>query len=140
MSKFWICAVETKQDFNELELLVLVDSEENLDGTNANLDGSKKYFAIPDGYDISNVKLEEVVDGYGEFVLVEDTTKTDNPLWQTLKNMRNVKLSASDWTDLPHASLSEEEKTAWVEYRQDLRDIPQDFDTVDDVIWPIEPV
>lgn len=48
-------------------------------------------------------------------------------------------LSACDWTQLNDAILSIEEKTAWQEYRQALRDIPQAFATPDNVIWPIAP-
>lgn len=31
---------------------------------------------------------------------------------------------ACDWTQLPDARLSEEDKVAWTEYRQKLRDLP----------------
>jgi hypothetical protein len=52
---------------------------------------------------------------------------------------RDEKLTACDWTQLPDAQLTEEQRAAWVAYRQALRDLP---DTADDngwVQWPEEP-
>lgn len=50
------------------------------------------------------------------------------------RSRRNALLSASDWTQLPNAPLSAEEKTRWEQYRQHLRDIPKQsgFPTVID--------
>jgi len=49
--------------------------------------------------------------------------------WATLYRVRNDKLAASDWTQLPDVLLTAEQVTAWREYRQALRDWP---DTVTD--------
>jgi len=59
--------------------------------------------------------------------------------WSLLKSYRNELLSRSDWTQLPDAVLTLEEKTAWQDYRQALRDIPQNYATPDDVIFPTPP-
>lgn len=50
------------------------------------------------------------------------------------RDRRNALLSASDWTQLPNAPLSAEEKARWEQYRQHLRDIPKQsgFPTVID--------
>lgn len=40
-----------------------------------------------------------------------------------LRRTRNNHLAACDWTQLPDAPLSSEEKTNWTTYRQTLRDI-----------------
>lgn len=59
-----------------------------------------------------------------------------------LRAKRNAMLSASDWTVLPDSPLSATEKTAWLEYRQDLRDITEGVDTeakVKAVIFPDKP-
>jgi len=47
----------------------------------------------------------------------------------SLRARRNALLSASDWTVLSDSPLSETEKTAWLEYRQDLRDITEGANT-----------
>jgi hypothetical protein len=52
------------------------------------------------------------------------------------RHLRNIKLAESDWIE--NAPMSEELKTAWREYRQALRDLPEDV--VDyDVEWPLPP-
>lgn len=43
---------------------------------------------------------------------------------ETLRNLRDQLLIESDWTQLPFASLSEEERLEWEVYRQALRDLP----------------
>lgn len=60
-------------------------------------------------------------------------------VWQSIRDERYQKLTASDWTQLPDAVLTPDEQATWQGYRQALRDIPQDFDSPDDVIWPEEP-
>lgn len=52
---------------------------------------------------------------------------------------RNQLLAASDWTQIPDAPLTEEQKEAWRTYRQALRDIPQMYASVDDIVWPVPP-
>jgi hypothetical protein len=55
---------------------------------------------------------------------------------------RNTKLSLCDWTQLPDAPLSEEQKAQWKTYRQALRNVPQEqpnVQTPEEVIWPEEP-
>ena len=65
----------------------------------------------------------------------------DTPVktWEIIKSYRSQLLSECDWTQLPDAVLTLEEKSAWSDYRQKLRDIPQDFATPDDVIFPVQP-
>lgn len=59
--------------------------------------------------------------------------------WLIVKAKRNTLLAETDWTQNLDAVLSIEEKAAWQEYRQALRDIPQDFANPEDVIWPVKP-
>ena len=59
-----------------------------------------------------------------------------------LRQRRNALLSSCDWTVLSDSPLSETEKTAWLEYRQDLRDITERLDTeakVKAVVFPDKP-
>ena len=59
-----------------------------------------------------------------------------------LRSKRNSILASSDWTVLPDSPLSAELKTAWLEYRQDLRDITEGVDTeakVKAVVFPDKP-
>jgi hypothetical protein len=59
-----------------------------------------------------------------------------------LRSKRNSILASSDWTVLSDSPLSETEKTAWLEYRQDLRDITEGVNTeakVKAVVFPDKP-
>ena len=59
-----------------------------------------------------------------------------------LRSKRNALIASSDWTVLSDSPLSATEKTAWLEYRQDLRDITVGVDTVakvNAVIFPDKP-
>ena len=59
-----------------------------------------------------------------------------------LRSRRNALIASSDWTVLSDSPLSATEKTAWLEYRQDLRDITEGVDTVakvNAVIFPDKP-
>ena len=59
--------------------------------------------------------------------------------WNLVRNYRNELLSRCDWTQIPDAALTLEEKQAWSAYRQALRNIPQDFATPDEVNFPNTP-
>jgi hypothetical protein len=63
----------------------------------------------------------------------------DEVKWTSIRLHRNQLLKDCDWTQLPDAPLSLEEKQAWSDYRQALRNIPQDFATPDEVVFPETP-
>ena len=59
-----------------------------------------------------------------------------------LRSKRNSLIASSDWTVLSDSPLSAELKTAWLEYRQDLRDITEGLNTeakVKAVVFPDKP-
>jgi len=59
-----------------------------------------------------------------------------------LRQKRNALIASSDWTVLSDSPLSAELKTAWLEYRQDLRDITEGVNTVakvNAVLFPDKP-
>jgi hypothetical protein len=56
--------------------------------------------------------------------------------WETIRLDRNSLLNASDYTQIPDFPG---DKEAWVAYRQQLRDIPQQFSDPKDVVWPTKP-
>ena len=57
--------------------------------------------------------------------------------WTEVKLCRNRFLAASDWRDLP--SYAGSDQAAWRTYRQKLRDLPQDYTNVEDIVFPTEP-
>ena len=61
---------------------------------------------------------------------------------QYLRDKRNDKLIASDWTQMSDSPLSESKKQEWATYRQQLRDLPvsyTDENEWSDIVWPTKP-
>ena len=59
-----------------------------------------------------------------------------------LRQRRNGLLSSSDWTQLPDTTLTNAEKTAWMNYRTELRNITNGLTTVEQVnsvAFPVKP-
>lgn len=70
--------------------------------------------------------------------------------WAELRSIRDSLLMQSDWTQLPDVSLTEEQKSAWSVYRQQLRDLPGGITDPKPMVvafyngeihpdWPIQP-
>ena len=59
--------------------------------------------------------------------------------WENIREQRNEKLRASDWRMSNDTPMSEAEQAAWGEYREALRNIPQDFSTPKKFGWPKSP-
>lgn len=55
-----------------------------------------------------------------------------------IRTKRNQLLSECDWTQLPDAPLTVEQKQAWSIYRQALRDFPENCDPYNPV-WTVKP-
>jgi hypothetical protein len=56
--------------------------------------------------------------------------------WDAVRAERDRRLSACDWTQVADAPV---DPVAWAAYRQELRDIPQDYNDPDLVVWPEKP-
>jgi len=56
--------------------------------------------------------------------------------WDEVRAERDRLLAGSDWTQVADAPV---DTAVWAAYRQALRDVPQDFDTPEDVVWPTPP-
>jgi hypothetical protein len=61
---------------------------------------------------------------------------TDEQKWQQIRNWRNAELAATDWTQLDDTTA---DKTAWAEYRQALRDLPEQHDDPNKIVFPTRP-
>jgi hypothetical protein len=64
-----------------------------------------------------------------------------NLKWVVIRKKRDRLLNESDIFVFPDRwnVMTEEQKTAWQNYRQALRDIPQTFSLPDEVVWPSKP-
>lgn len=78
----------------------------------------------------------------GDYVISADGTMLEayqpatEEQWREIRIRRAALLSASDWTQMP--DVSEATRSAWADFRQQLRDITQ-FPTPANVVWPTEP-
>jgi hypothetical protein len=58
--------------------------------------------------------------------------------WDEVISLRNELLQESDWVVLADAN-PKPNKQAWLDYRQELRDIPQKYTTLESIVWPVSP-
>ena len=61
------------------------------------------------------------------------------PTEEQIRQQRNALLVRSDWTQLPDAQLTSEQKAEWATYRQTLRDITAQAGFPATINWPIAP-
>lgn len=93
-------------------------------------------------YGRANGKTHKIIDG----LLVEKEPEPEPVIVINIevemRRHRNSLLRATDWTQMPDAPLTEQQRTAWAIYRQSLRDVPQNNANVaslDEVQWPSKP-
>ena len=56
-----------------------------------------------------------------------------------VRGQRDGQLRNSDWTQIGDAALAGHTAEEWAEYRQELRDVPQTYSRVSEVVWPMDP-
>lgn len=64
-----------------------------------------------------------------------DAQESERYQAQAMRGERDALLAASDWVMLPDAPVTEQQRAAWREYRQALRDLPE----TPDAVWPAAP-
>jgi hypothetical protein len=108
-------------------------------------DDAIEYNTLPD--DIISVtdqqyfELLDAINNKGKQIVVSDgaialSDRIFNDTWNNIRYVRNRRLKASDYTQL---SDFNGDSTAWATYREALRDLPQTYANVEDVIWPVPP-
>ena len=56
-----------------------------------------------------------------------------------VRSERDGQLRGSDWTQIGDATLGDHTAEEWRTYRQALKDIPQTYSRVSEVVWPNDP-
>ena len=56
-----------------------------------------------------------------------------------VRGQRDGQLRGSDWTQLGDAALGDHTAEEYAEWRQSLRDLPQTYSRVSEVVWPEDP-
>jgi len=91
--------------------------------------GTDRHFLLTEDYvttpQVGNMKLDM------------DTHDFIYMTWDEVKRNRNDILTKTDWRDLP--SYAGDDQAVWRTYRQELRDLPQDYTNVEDIVFPTEP-
>lgn len=75
----------------------------------------------------------------GEIIREYDYEPIIIDIMPDIRAQRNSLLQQSDWTQLADCKLTDEQKSAWAEYRQALRDFPETVDLSSDYTFPIPP-
>lgn len=70
----------------------------------------------------------------------DEITREEEVRADAVRRERNSHLTACDWTQQADAPLSDLARAAWAEYRQALRDVPNQPGFPFDVTWPVQPV
>jgi hypothetical protein len=91
--------------------------------------------------DEDHARLLNAINDYKEAYLDENNhlALQDRPVtisWDSIRTKRNRLLDESDYTQMSDWPGN---KTAWAAYRQLLRDIPQTYSTLIEVVWPTKP-
>jgi hypothetical protein len=107
-----------------------------------------------------NEKIEElgiyqqaVIDHQNEIQRIEDekitaeiAAENARNYWKELRVIRNFNLQECDWTQIPDAPLSDTQKTEWQNYRQLLRNLPENIQDPKPLVldsshsdWPTKP-
>ena len=95
---------------------------------------------VPEGADTETIGVES--DGQGGFTFVSDPSKVQAKIqqaWTALRTERNARLAACDWTQMPDSPLSQAARASWSDYRQSLRDLPENATDPTQVTWPVSP-
>jgi len=104
------------------------------------------HISVPENMDIRGVICAR--NEAGEIVLETDSKKLDSVMirrrqeaWVKIRARRNQLLRMSDWVvSVPDATnVNEEKKALWIQYRQQLRDLPSTHSDPDNVQWPKAP-
>ena len=77
--------------------------------------------------------------GYDGNVIAVEEVITCDELASDIRRKRDDLLRDTDWTQLLDCKLGNDKIISYAEYRQLLRDIPQQKGFPDDVEWPVKP-
>lgn len=90
---------------------------------------------VPDDVDYTCAKAFKAADGAISIVVDPDRLKKKQ--WNQVREQRNSLLANSDWTQLADAPVAD--KTKWIAYRSQLRQIPSTQTDPSNITWPEPP-
>ena len=84
-------------------------------------------------------EIESKEDGTRRFQIKEIPAPTDEELAQQIRAKRNSLLSQTDYLMMPDYPISDDKRKLIEEYRQALRDIPEQSGFPRTIAWPEKP-
>ena len=89
-----------------------------------------------DWTDKRNPKPNEIVLECEQEMKLAEIESEKNKIKEEIRNKRDQLLTETDWTQIPDVPT---DKEAWANYRQALRDIPQQEGFPENIEWPQKP-
>lgn len=111
-------------NLSETQLSKVLSEQPEVDYINIYTTGSKSI-----AVDVNTKKLKKV-------------TPPSQNITGLIRQQRMGLLASTDWTQMPDSPLSPGLKQAWADYRQALRDLPDEqgnVNSITDVVWPTPP-
>jgi hypothetical protein len=106
--------------------------------SNGTTNASIEDFILEDGQSI----IEGIYEVSEYKIIDASPVEQSIDFWETIRLQRNELLNQSDWTQINDSPLSDSKKQEWATYRQLLRDLPNTYQSVNniaDVIFPTMP-
>ena len=85
---------------------------------------------------VNNVRIELTAEEEAELEAQAEAADLD---MNRVRGQRDGQLRGSDWTQIGDAALAGHTAVEWATYRQSLRDLPETYSRVSEVVWPEDP-
>jgi len=85
---------------------------------------------------VNNVRIELTASEEAELDAQAEAADLD---MNHIRGQRDGLLRSTDWTQLGDAALGDHTAEEYAEWRQALRDLPQTYSRVSEVVWPEDP-
>lgn len=92
-----------------------------------------------DGKWIIENGIEILTEPSNEWIQENQPEPTREQLLVPIRLERNRLLAETDWTQLPDTQLTDSQRIAWRQYRQELRDLPETV-AANNPVWPTKPM
>ena len=85
---------------------------------------------------VNNVRIQLTAEEEAEMAAQAEAADLD---MNHIRGQRDGQLRGTDWTQLGDAALGDHTAEEWATHRQALRDVPQTYSRVSEVVWPLDP-
>lgn len=97
-------------------------------------------FTGPYEYPECDSKIQTVDWNGTEFILRPYNQEEIDSQWELICHQRNQLLKESDWTQIEDYEFNLNNKEEWLQYRESLRNLPENQENPYDITWPQKPI